>query len=80
MGLEEEWLSSLVGKRTQDNYKREFKVFKEYMKKTSEEILQLRKEEGKRFITRLVMFFDYLQKKKGCLMILWFCFPFVFAV
>jgi hypothetical protein len=46
MGLEEEWLSSLVGKRTQDNYKREFKVFKEYMKKTSEEILQLRKEKG----------------------------------
>jgi integrase len=63
MGLEEEWINGLVGKRTQDNYKREFKVFKEYMKKTPEEILQLRKEEGKRFITRLVMFFDYLQKK-----------------
>jgi integrase len=63
MSLEEEWLSSLMGKKTRENYIRGWKSFKQYLGKNPEEILVLRKEEGKRFITRLVMFFEYLKKQ-----------------
>jgi integrase len=63
MTLEEEWLASLVGKRTKSNYTRGWKAFKDFLRKSPEEILELRKKEGKRFITRIVMFFDHLKKQ-----------------
>lgn len=65
MTIEEEWIASIVSPRTKENYLRGWKLFRDYSGKTAEELLQLRKSEGrKRFETRIVMFFKHVIKEK----------------
>jgi len=64
MGLEEEWFSSLRSDRTRTNYKRGWELFKSFTKLTAEQILEERKELGrKRFETEAKRFFEWLQKE-----------------
>ena len=55
-------MSSIVAKRTKENYNRGWNAFKQFLDKTPEQILELRKQEGKRFKTRIVMFYKHLLK------------------
>ena len=64
MTIEEEWLAQIRAAKTKENYLRGWNAFKSFLNKTPEEILELRKKEGKRFITRVVLFFE-AQKDKG---------------
>ena len=64
MSMEEEWIASIPSKSTKRHYLKDWKLFKDFLGKTDEEILELRKEEGKRFTTRVLMFYDE-QKEKG---------------
>lgn len=65
MGLEEEWMESIVSPRTRENYERGWKLFRQYTAKTAEELLELRKAEGrKRFETRVIMFYRWLGETK----------------
>jgi hypothetical protein len=62
---EQEWLSSLIKESTKLHHAKAFLYLKEFFNKTPEEILELRKKEGKRFNTRIVLFWKWLQKDKG---------------
>jgi hypothetical protein len=65
MGLEEEWMASILKERTRENYERGWRHFKEYTGKTAEELLELRRSEGrKRFETRIVMFYKSIQETR----------------
>lgn len=60
---EQEWLSSLIKESTKLHHARSFLYLKEFFNKSPEEILELRKKEGKRFTTRIVLFWKWLQTK-----------------
>jgi hypothetical protein len=62
---EQEWLSSLIKESTKLHHAKAFLYLKEFFNKTPEEILELRKKEGKRFNTRIVLFWKWLQEDKG---------------
>jgi site-specific recombinase XerD len=65
MGLEDEWLSQILGESTKKAYRRQLGYFKEFMEvKSVESLIKLRKKE-RNFETRIVQFFTWLQKDKG---------------
>jgi integrase len=65
MGLEDEWLSQILGESTKKAYRRQLGYFKEFMGIDSvEELIKLRKKE-RNFETRIVQFFTWCQKDKG---------------
>lgn len=65
MDKEQEWLASLLKENTKIHHKTSFAYLKEYLKKSPEELSTLRQEEGRRFNTRIVMFWKWLQTEKG---------------
>lgn len=65
MDKEQEWLTSLIKENTKLHHTTSMVYLKEFLGKTPEEILEMRQEEGKRFNTRMVMFWKWLQDKKG---------------
>jgi integrase len=64
MDKEQEWLASLLKENTKLHHTKSFAYLKEYLKMNPEELLALRKEEGKRFNTRIVLFWKWLQEEK----------------
>jgi site-specific recombinase XerD len=63
MTLEAEWIASILSDSTKRRYSRDLKLFREFLGKTDQEIIDLRKVEGKRFTTRLIIFYEHLKKK-----------------
>jgi hypothetical protein len=65
MPIEEEWLSQILGENTRKAYIRSLRYFKEFMKiDSTEDLIKVRKEE-RNFETRLIQFYQWLQKSKG---------------
>lgn len=60
MSLEEEWLTSIVAESTKNHHKKGWQLFKQFLGLETEKILELRKKEGKRFVTRIVAFYKEL--------------------
>lgn len=65
MDKETEWLASSIKENTKLHHAKAISYLKEYLKMTPEQMLILRQEEGKRFNTRIVMFWRWLQEEKG---------------
>lgn len=65
MTEEEEWLASILKNTTRMHHEKSLKYFTEYMKKNPKEILELRRKEGRRFSTRVILFWKWLQENKG---------------
>jgi len=67
MDKETEWLESSIKENTKLHHIKAISYLKEYMKMTPEEILELRQKEGKRFNTRIVIFWKSKKtwKKSG---------------
>jgi integrase len=65
MDKEQEWLASLLKENTKLHHAKSLMYLKEYLKKSPEEFIALRQQEGKRFNTRMVMFWNWLQEEKG---------------
>jgi integrase len=63
MDSEQEWIASILAPKTRENYTRGFRRFKEWLDTDAEGILELRKEEGKRFTTRIVQYFNWRSKQ-----------------
>lgn len=64
MTVEEEWLSQILGKETKKAYARTFTLFKDFMKiESTDELINLRRAE-RNFETRIVQFYQWLQKEK----------------
>jgi integrase len=61
---EQEWLASLISESTKLHHAKAFLYLKEFLGMDSEEILELRRKEGKRFTTEIVLFWKFLQDKK----------------
>jgi len=61
---EEEWLASLLKENTKLHHKKSMEYFKEFTKISPEEMLDLRRKEAKRFNTRIVLFWKWMQSKK----------------
>jgi hypothetical protein len=64
MDKEQEWLASQVKENTRLHHAKSLAYLKEYLQKSPDEILELRRSEGRRFNTRMVMFWKWLQDKK----------------
>jgi hypothetical protein len=65
MGKREEWLASFRADSTRKNNERALKFFQEYSGMTPDQMLEIRKTEGRRFCTRVVGFWKWLQETKG---------------
>lgn len=65
MTVLEEWETSILATKTKVHHRNALKYFEEFLKKNPEEMLELRRKEGRRFTTRIVMFFKWLQKEKN---------------
>jgi len=65
MTVTEEWETSILATKTKVHHRNALKYFEEFLKKNPEEMLELRSKEGKRFITRIVQFYQWLQNKKS---------------
>lgn len=65
MNKEQEWLASSIKENTKLHHSKAITYLKEYMQVSPEEMLRLGENEGKRFTTRVVMFWQWLQKTKG---------------
>ena len=65
MDKEQEWLASCLKENTKLHNAKSLAYLKEYLGKSPEELIALRQEEGKRFNTRMVMFWNWLQEEKG---------------
>jgi len=65
MTVLEEWETSILATKTKVHHTNALKYFEEFLKKNPEEMLELRRKEGRRFTTRIVMFFEWLQKEKS---------------
>lgn len=65
MDKETEWLASSIRQNTKLHHKKAMQYLKEYMGTSPEEILRLREQEGKRFNTRITLFWKWLQDEKG---------------
>ena len=63
MSLSAEWLSSIISDSTKRRYSRDLKLFKEFLGKTDKELIELRRTEGKRFVTRVILFYEHLKAK-----------------
>ena len=63
MTLETEWIASILSDSTKRRYSRDLKLVREFLDKADQEILDLRRVEGKRFTTRLILFYEHLKKK-----------------
>ncbi len=65
MTIEEEWLSQILGQETRKTYSRTLHNFKEFMKiNSTEDLIKLRQSE-RNFETRIIQYFQWLQKEKG---------------
>lgn len=64
MTEEEEWLASILRETTKLHHRKGLAYFKEFMKKKPKAIIGLRKREGKRFSTRVILFWKWLQEEK----------------
>jgi site-specific recombinase XerD len=65
MGLEEEWLSQILGEGTRKHYARGLHYLLEFLElNTSEELKKFAQKE-EHFETRVIQFFQWLQDKKG---------------
>jgi integrase len=64
MNKEEEWLASLLKENTKLHHTKSMQYFKEFTKLSPEKMLDLRRKEGKRFNTRIVLFWKWMQNEK----------------
>jgi len=64
MNKEEEWLASLLKENTKLHHMKSMEYFKEFTKISPEDMLDLRRREGRRFNTRIVLFWKWMQNKK----------------
>jgi site-specific recombinase XerD len=64
MPIKDEWLASILKEGTKRHHERGLRYFLEYMKKSPEELIELRKTE-RNFETRIVLFYQWMQKEKG---------------
>ena len=65
MPIEDEWLSQILGEGTRKHYTRTITYFKEFLKTSSaEDLINLRKRE-RNFETRIIQYFQWLQKERG---------------
>ena len=62
MSLEEEWIASIPSESTRRHYLKDWKLFRDFLGKTDDQIVELRKKEGKRFVTRIQLFFEDRKK------------------
>ena len=65
MTVMEEWEASILATKTKVHHRNALKYFGEFLKKNPEEMLELRRKEGKRFIRRIVQFYQWLQNEKS---------------
>lgn len=68
MGILEEWLKSIVAENTKKHHKRALSRFVEFMKESPETLLEERRAQfgkSKLIETRVIEFYQWLQKKKG---------------
>jgi len=65
MGLEEEWLSQILGSATRKHYARGFHYLLEFLELDTPEELKKFAEKEKHFETRVIQFYQWLQDKKG---------------
>jgi hypothetical protein len=64
MGLEEEWLSQILGESTRKAYHRQLRYFMEFMGvKSAEELIKVREKE-RNFETKVIQFYKWLQETK----------------
>ena len=64
MTIEEEWLSQILGQETRKTYSRTLTNFKEFMEiNSTEDLIKLRQSE-RNFETRIIQYFQWLQKEK----------------
>jgi hypothetical protein len=65
MPIEDEWLSQILGEGTRKHYTRSITYFKEFLKTSSaEDLINFRKRE-RNFETRIIQYFQWLQKERG---------------
>lgn len=64
MNEEQEWLSSLIGESTRKHHQRAIQLFKQFVSKEVKDLLEMRRQEGRRFSTRLVLFWKWLQSEQ----------------
>lgn len=65
MGLEEEWLSQILGDSTRKAYRRQLGYFMDFIGvKSAENLIKLREKE-RNFETRIIQFYQWLQSEKG---------------
>src|SRR3989337_951683 len=64
MSIQEEWLASILKIGTKRHHERGLRYFLEYMRKSPKDLVELRKKE-RNFETRIVLFYQWMQKEKG---------------
>jgi hypothetical protein len=65
MGLEEEWLSQILGEDTRKHYSRAISYFKRFLKcNSAEQVINLASKE-RHFETAVLMFYKWLQTERA---------------
>jgi integrase len=66
MGKQSEWLKSFSRPQTKKHHERSLRYFLEFTGRTEDQILEDRKALGRRYGSRIVEFWQWLQKAKRC--------------